>query len=395
MPCDQLKSLMTRYTGVDFGSLFKCSLAIGDKRYDGQARLSISDEESHVVGVTFETHDPSFREISLDSPPGGSLEIIKGRTIPVWETEGAVMGDGVPRWEGRVAPGRWFRCADDLMRVKFSFADLPLVLLCDDVSFSSSGWDVDLRKSSDSDGLGVTHSGALRRSDKTTFSTDDAFEVLTSMTLAFSFALGNYRMPVLAEGVRSDGTVSTAMAGKRHTNASSQRNWFSVDDHVGVGSVAKAIMDIYASDGCHLRNVITKYVESELAFRGGAYQAAVAMAQSCLEALRKWETAGGKNADVLRDERGCVRKEAQIITDLLERRGFQVAEGEIRELTDTRNHIIHADILSDGFTHKAYCVWNTMQFWSEACFLSKLGLAGRAEDRRRSWAGETYQLPIS
>ena len=382
-----MKSLMARYTGVDFGSRFKCSLAIGDKRYDGQARLFISDEESHVVGITFETHDPSLQEIFLNSPSDGSLEISEECIIPVWETEGAVIGVGLPRWEGRVAPGRWFPRADDLIRVKFSFADLPPILPRDDVSFSSSGWDVDLRKSSDSDSLGVTHSGALRRSDKTVFSTDDSFGVLTGMTLAFSFASGNYRMPVLAEGFRGDGTVPTAMAGKLHTNASSQRNWFSVYGYMDVVSVAKAIMDIYASDGCHLRNVITKYVESELAFRGGAYQAAVPMAQSCLEALRKWERED--------EESGGKRKEIQSIDDLLERRGFQVAEGEIKELTDTRNKIIHADILSDGFTHKAYCVWNTMQFWSEACFLSKLGLEGRIEDRRNSWVGETYRLPVS
>ncbi len=387
MPRDQLKSLMARYTGVKFGSPFKCSLEIGDKRYDGQARLSISDKEPHVMGVTFETHDPSFREIFLNSPRDGILEISEECTIPVWETEGAVIGDGVPRWEGRIAPGRWFRRADDLTRLKFSFADVPLISQWDDVHIISSGWDVNLRNVSGSGGLGVTHSGELRRSGKTAFSTDDAFGVLTSMTLAFSFASGNYRMPVLAEGIRSDGTVSTAMAGKLHTSASSQRNWFSVHGSVDVASVAKAIMGIYASDGCYLRNVITKYVESELAFRGGAYQAAVAMAQSCLEALVKWEREY--------EEPGGKRKETQSIDDLLKRRGFQVAEGEIRELTDTRNQIIHADILSDGFTRKAYYVWNTMQFWSEAWFLSKLGLAGRVEDRRKCWAGETYQLPVS
>ena len=398
MPRDQLKSLMARYTGVKFGSRFKCSLEIGDKRYDGQARLSISDEEPHVAGVTFEIHDPSSQVIFLNSHPDRILEISEECTIPVWETEGTegtAIGDGVPRWKGRVAPGRWFRHVDDLTRVKFSFADVPLISQWDDVHYYLFGLGCEFKEIFGFQWVGHNsfRCATAKRQDRLFY--DDAFGALTSMTLALSFASGNYRMPVLVEGVRSDGTVSTAMAGKLHTNASSQRNWFSVHGSVDVASVAKAIMSIYASDGCHLRNVITKYVESELAFRGGAHQAAVAMAQSCLEALVKWETAGGKNADVLRDQCGRARKEAQIITDLLERRGFQFAEGEIRKLTDTRNQIIHADILIDGFTHRAYRVWNTMQFWSEAWFLSKLGLMGRVEDRRKCWAGETYQLPVS
>ena len=383
MVCENsdIRSLMERYVGAEFGSPLKCSLDIGSERYEGEATLSVSKELGRVV-VSFESDDP----LSWTGGTDTFIVELNGSSdwnIPVCVTSvnSVVIGDGISNLSGYVVPGRWFRRADDLVCTKFSFADMLPVLQQDAVSLGTWGWNVDLGKSSDLDGLGVTHSGVLWRSDKTSFSTEEAYQVLTSVTLAFSFASGNYRLPVLVEGMRNDSSTVTAMVGKfmvgkLHTNTKSQSNWFSVDGDVDVIGVATAIMDKYAKEGSHLRNVIAKYVESELAFRGGAYQAALVMAQSSLEALVKWE---GKKRTVQ-------------IPSLLKGLGFQVTDSEIKSLTDFRNKIAHSDPLVDGFLQDVYRVWNEMQFWSEAWFLKKLGCSGRIKDRRKLWE-EHFNLP--
>lgn len=369
-----MKKLMERYTGAEFGLPFKCSLKIGEKIYMGEATLALTRDNCRVA-IRFETNDPSFQDISLYDQ-ASSLVGNNGQYIPVYDTEGAILGDCKPHWHGNIKPGKWFCQADNLIYAKFSFADLPPVLQQDSISFNASGWNVELWRHSDSDGTSLIHSGVLQRSNKTSFSTEDAYQVLTSMTLAFSLASGNYSIPVLVEGVREDGSITTAMVGNLHTDSKSECNWFSSNRDIDVVTILKAILCRYAKEGHYLRNVVTKYVESELAFRGGAYQAALVMAQSSLEALVKWESKKGTGQ----------------IPSLLKGLGFQVTDSEIKSLTDFRNKIAHSDPLVDGFLQDVYRVWNEMQFWSEAWFLKKLGCSGRIKDRRKPWE-EHFNLP--
>ena len=255
-------------------------------------------------------------------------------------------------------------------------------------------------------GYGITHTGAVKRTDGADFSAADVEKLLDGLTLFLSFARGAYCGLALIKGKSCDGQVAWERWGtNRVTGWFSPPSWFDRHHSDLLANAFPGFWRRYQEREEELRTVITLYLDSNLGRgHGVGLDGGLILTQAALERMAHevvGKKAGKKTGTWIAKalvKNGIVKEALPISPDScpdLERLGAEHGwKHGPHALVAIRNTVVHPDQSYGRISARAhYEAWNLGQWYLELMLLSLFGVCGKYANRlTQRWVGEVEHL---
>ncbi len=148
--------------------------------------------------------------------------------------------------------------------------------------------------------LAVTHTGLLRRADRTPFTPEQAEDALYAWQIVLSFALGRWVAPTLAAGSRAGRPVWELWAEWRCSDWTHNYAWWDTHDRAGLDEISGLLLDAWTNAARRdtLRHVAHHIVEANE--RRTTLEARIMLVGAALEYI-SWDThvlRGGRSGNI-------------------------------------------------------------------------------------------------
>lgn len=359
--------------------------------------------------------------VLLGSAPSVSLRLVKaGVQCEAFRQGGGVGGDQVLEFRPCLDPvivGR----AEELAYVHFDVINFPNFNIGrseDRLDVAGAEWYVEIRPPRDSPDVEalrsplywVTHFSTVRRADGSAFSSGVAWEVLSVLQDALSFAAGRWVGTAFVAGCRSDGEVvwKSWGVGRLHPRLSEDGTWFGRHHADSLAGVVLGALDLFrnAQQNETFHAAVYWYVRSG-ADRGGV-DGGLILLQACLERLgwqrfvidgaacpdgRFQSLNGGNRLRCLLRDCGIPIAIPPKLAELAREAATRGWEDGPRAVVETRNLLVHA---SGGDHLPWHEVWMLARWYVELVLLRMLDFTGEYLNRTRALSvGDVERPPWS
>ncbi len=286
---------------------------------------------------------------------------------------------------------------------------------------TGGGWDmtVDARRdheqtadmASGTPDLAITHTGLLRRTDRSTFTPDQAQDALHGWQTVFSFALGRWVAPALATGSRAGRPSWELWAEWRQSDWYRPYAWWDTDDRAGLDEISRLLLAAWSDPARRdtARHVAHHVIEANEGRT--TLEARIMLIGAALEYL-SWDThvlRGGRSKGKHRDRTAAenlreLLEAARISTgvpaglDDLERlRADKDLSGAPETVAWLRNRLVHPTDANEPYRlqHLVLQAWQLLTENGELLLLHDLGYKGLRNPRHPlgRWAHDSSLVP--